>query len=139
MKIVLPGGTGQVGTLLARTMHADGHEVVVMGRRPQAAVWRTVEWDAETLGPWTEEIDGSDVVIGLAGRNVNCRYNETNKREIMDSRVVSTRLVGQAIEKAAKPPKVWLQASTATIYEHRFDAPNDEATGIISEHQANAP
>ena len=84
MKIVIPGGSGQVGTILARAFHADGHEVVVLSRRPQNAAWRVEPWDAETLGSWTAEMDGSDVVINLAGRSVNCRYNETNRREMMD-------------------------------------------------------
>ncbi|HMQ03072.1 MAG TPA: TIGR01777 family oxidoreductase [Pyrinomonadaceae bacterium] len=139
MNIVIPGGTGQVGTVLARAFHADGHEAVVLGRSPEKREWRTEKWDGRTLGPWAAEIDGSDVVINLAGRSVNCRYNDANRREIMDSRVDSTRVVGEAISKAADPPKVWLQASTATIYAHRFDAPNDDVTGIIGGHEADAP
>lgn len=139
MKIVIPGGTGQVGTILARAFHNDSHEVVVLGRSPEKRDWRTVTWDGKTLGPWTNEIDGSDVVINLAGRSVNCRYNEENRRQMMDSRVDSTRVVGEAIASAANPPKVWLQASTATIYAHRFDASNDDVTGIIGGHEADAP
>ncbi len=139
MKIVIPGGSGQVGTVLARAFLADCHDVVVLGRSPEKREWRTVEWDGKTLGDWAAEIDGADVVINLAGRNVNCRYNEENRRQIMDSRVDSTRVVGEAIAAAAHPPKVWLQASTATIYAHRFDAPNDDVTGIIGGHEAEAP
>jgi len=139
MKIVIPGGTGQVGTVLARAFHADGHNVVVLGRSPRRSEWRTETWDGNTLGPWAAEIDGCDVVINLAGRSVNCRYHEENRRQMMDSRVDSTRVVGEAIAAAANPPKVWLQASTATIYAHRFDAPNDDVTGIIGGHEADAP
>ena len=139
MKIVIPGGTGQVGTVLARAFHGDGHEVVVLGRLPEKQVWRTEKWDGKMLGDWAAEIDGSDVVINLAGRSVNCRYNDKNRRQMMDSRVDSTRIVGEAIAEAANPPKVWLQASTATIYAHRFDAPNDDVTGIIGGHEADAP
>ncbi|MBK9154953.1 MAG: TIGR01777 family protein [Chloracidobacterium sp.] len=139
MKIVIPGGTGQVGTVLARAFHGDGHEVVVLGRSPEKREWRTKEWDGKTLGSWAAEIDGADVVINLAGRNVNCRYNDENRRQMMDSRVDSTRVVGEAIAAAANPPKVWLQASTATIYAHRFDAPNDDVTGIIGGHEEDAP
>src|SRR5687768_8791060 len=139
MKIVIPGGTGQVGTVLARAFHADGHEVVVLGRSPQKREWRTEKWDGKTIGPRASEIDGSDVVINLAGRSVNCRYNEVNRGQMMDSRVDSTRIVGEAIASAANPPTVWLQASTATIYAHRFDAPNDDVTGIIGGHEADAP
>src|SRR5437763_9673330 len=139
MKIVIPGGTGQVGTVLARAFAADGHEVVVLSRRPTKAPWRVVGWDAETIGAWAAELDGADVVINLAGRNVNCRYNSKNRRQIKDSRVLSTRAVGQAIARAARPPRVWLQASTATIYAHRYDAPNDEATGILGGSEKDAP
>lgn len=131
MKIVLPGGSGQVGTLLARAFTADGHEVVVLSRDPSSAPWRTVHWDARTVGGWAAELEGADAVINLAGRSVNCRYNQANRRAILESRVDSTRAVGQAIARCADPPRVWLQAATATIYAHRFDAANDEATGII--------
>jgi hypothetical protein len=78
-------------------------------------------------------------VINLAGRNVNCRYTDTNRQEILRSRVESTRAVGNAIAQAQQPPRVWLQMSTATIYSHRYDAPNDEATGIIGGAEQDAP
>jgi uncharacterized protein len=139
MNVVIPGGSGQVGTVLARALHRDGHEVVVLGRTPGPAPWRMAAWDAETLGDWARELDGADVVINLAGRNVNCRYDETNRKDMMESRVRSTRVVGEAIAQAARPPRVWLQASTATIYAHRFDAANDEDTGIIGGSEADAP
>jgi len=139
MKIVIPGGTGQVGSVLARAFHDDGHEVVILSRRPAALPWRVVEWDAKTVGPWADEIDDSDVVINLAGRSVNCRYTEENRRQMMDSRVNSTRAVGESIAAAKNPPNVWLQMSTATIYSHRFDAPNDDVTGIIGGSEPDAP
>lgn len=84
-------------------------------------------------------MDGADVVINLAGRSVDCRYTERNRRAILESRVESARAVGQAIERCARPPRVWLQASTATIYSHRFDAPNDEATGILGGAEPDVP
>ena len=139
MKMVLAGGTGQVGMLLARAFHAGGHEVVALSRHPRAAPWRVVPWDAETVGPWAAEFEAADVVIGLAGRNVNCRYTPENRRLIMDSRVKSTRAVGSAIASTSRPPRVWLQASTATIYAHRFDDPNDETTGLIGGNEPNTP
>ncbi|HEY7213653.1 MAG TPA: TIGR01777 family oxidoreductase [Thermoanaerobaculia bacterium] len=139
MKIVIPGGTGQVGTVLARAFHGDGHEVVVLGRAPKPAPWRVARWDPAKLDGWAKELDGADVVINLAGRNVNCRYTPKNREEILQSRVVSVRTVGQAIARARRPPAVWLQASTATIYAHRYDAPNDEKTGIIGGHEPDAP
>lgn len=138
MKIVLPGGTGQVGTLLTQTFLAEGNEVVVIARG-KSGLTRTVPWDGKTQGEWANELDGADVVVNLAGRTVNARYTEANLKEMMDSRVDSTRAVGEAIAKAKRPPKVWLQMSTATIYSHRFDAPNDEATGIIGGNEPGIP
>ena len=139
MKIIIPGGTGQVGTVLARAFQKDGHDVTLLARSAAEFPWRVIMWDGKSLGDWASEIDGADVVINLAGRSVNCRYNEKNRRQMMDSRVDSTRIVGEAIAAASSPPKVWLQASTATIYAHRFDAANDDITGIIGGHEPDAP
>lgn len=139
MKIVIPGGSGQVGTALARAFTANGDEVVVLSRTHFDADWRIVEWDAVTLGPWTNEIERSDVVINLAGRSVNCRYGAENRREIMDSRVNSTRVIGEAIAAAQEAPKVWLQSSTATIYEHSISNANDDVTGVIGGNEPNTP
>ena len=134
MKIVIPGGSGQIGNLLARAFVKDGHEVVVLSRKPEAKPWRVAAWDALAA-----ECDGAEVVINLAGRSVNCRYGAANRRAIMDSRLETTRVVGDAIARASRPPRVWLQMSTATIYAHRHDAPNDEATGIIGGSEPNVP
>ena len=139
MKIVIPGGSGQVGTLLARAFTLGANEVVVLSRRPAGAPWRTVNWDGRTVGAWASEIDGADVVINLAGRSVNCRYTDANRRAIIQSRLESTRAVGQAIKAATRPPLVWLQASTAMIYAHRYDAANDEATGILGGAEIDTP
>ncbi|MEU8651696.1 DUF1731 domain-containing protein [Streptomyces sp. NPDC048737] len=137
MKIVVPGGTGQVGTVLRRAWAAAGHEVVVVGRRPERP--GDLAWDGRSPGPWTEAVDGADVVVNLAGRSVSCRYTPANLREMMDSRVHSARAVGEAIAGAARPPRLWLQMSTATLYAHRFDAPNDEATGIVGGTEPDVP
>lgn len=139
MKIVIPGGSGQVGTMLARHFHAKGAEVVVLSRNPAPVAWRVVPWDAQSRGDWAKELDSADVVVNLAGRSVNCRYTPANRREIIESRVKSTQIVGEAIAACARPPRVWLQSSTATIYAHRFDAPNDERTGILGGGEPNAP
>ncbi|MEH0532977.1 TIGR01777 family oxidoreductase [Streptomyces stelliscabiei] len=137
MKIVIPGGTGQVGAVLKRALDAAGHEVVILTRHPMRE--GEVTWDGRTLGPWTAAVDGSDVVINLAGRSVSCRYTGTNLQEMMDSRVCSTRVVGAAFAGAARPPRVWLQMSTATVYAHRSDAPNDEATGVVGGTEPGVP
>ena len=139
MKIVIPGGSGQVGTILARAFTAHGHDVVILSRRISAAPWRVIEWDGKSVGEWAHQVDGCDVVINLAGRSVNCRYTAANRRDILDSRVLSTHAVGAAIEAATHPPRVWLQASTATIYAHRYDAANDELSGVIGGHEPGVP
>ena len=139
MKIVMPGGSGHVGTLLARAFTSAGNDVVVLSREPRTAPWRVDLWDGRTVGEWSKEIDGADVVINLAGRSVNCRYTPAHRAEILDSRVQSTRAVGNAIARSKRPPRVWLQASTAAIYAHRYDAANDEASGIIGGTEPNAP
>lgn len=138
MKVVIPGGSGQIGQVLARGFLAAGHEVVILSRGA-APLGRTVPWDGCSLGPWAREIDGAEVVVNLAGRTVNCRYTEENLRQMLSSRVDSTRVVGEAIAAASKPPRVWLQMSTATIYAHRLDAANDEATGILGGGEAGVP
>jgi uncharacterized protein (TIGR01777 family) len=139
MKVVIPGGSGEVGTVLAQALHFQGHDVVVLSRRARTLPWRVVQWDGEALGAWAAEVDGSDVVINLTGRSVNCRYTPEHRREIIDSRVGPTRLVGAAIASARRPPAIWLQASTATIYTHRYDAPNDEVCGAIGGGESDAP
>jgi uncharacterized protein (TIGR01777 family) len=139
MKIVIPGGSGQVGTILARAFHAAGHQIAILSRRPRIEAWAMYEWNGRTRGDWWDVIDGADVVINLTGRSVNCRYHAANRREIMASRVESVRAIGEAVAAARRPPRVWLQASTATIYSHRYDAPNDEATGLLGGNETNAP
>jgi uncharacterized protein len=152
MRIIIPGGTGQVGTLLARAFVRDGHDVVVLGRAPKqdasgaatpVAKVSVVRWDpAEVPGPaspWTAALEGADVVINLAGRSVNCRYTNANRAQIVNSRVTSVNALGRAIAAARRPPRVWLQASTATIYAHRHDVANDERSGVIGGREPGAP
>jgi|SRR6478752_142248 len=141
MRIVIPGGTGQVGGILRRRYAAAGHDVVVLSRQPETLEpgVRHRVWDGRSAGDWAEELDGADVVVNLAGRSVSCRYTAENLRQMMSSRVDSTLAVGRALEQVDRPPAVWLQMSTATIYADRRDAPNDEATGIIGGHEPDVP
>jgi uncharacterized protein (TIGR01777 family) len=139
MKVVITGGTGQVGTLLARSLHHDGHDVTALGRHPARAAWRIAPWDPRHLDGWPREIDGADVVVNLAGRSVNCRYTLANRREIFESRTTSVAAVARAIQMAKRPPAVWLQASTATIYAHTYGPAHDEATGVIGGHEPDVP
>lgn len=139
MKVLIPGGSGHIGIALARAMHADGHAVTVLSRRQLTAPWQVALWDGVSLGAWQQHVDDADVVINLAGRSVDCRYTRANRQQILNSRVESTRVVGQAIAASVRPPRMWLQASTATIYAHRFDAANDDLSGIIGGGEPNAP
>jgi uncharacterized protein (TIGR01777 family) len=139
VKIVIPGGSGQVGRILARHFSAQGHAVTVLSRTPRAEPWRVVEWDGATPGPWASELEGSDVCINLAGRSVNCRYHAANRRAILDSRVRSTRLLNEVIGALPHPPRVWLNAATATIYRHARDRGMDEATGELGGSEPGAP
>lgn len=139
LRIVIPGGSGQIGRLLARHFHAQEHAVTVLSRHPQPAPWKVIAWDAETIGPWTEALEGSDVCINLAGRSVNCRYTPANRAAILGSRVRSTAILQQSIASLANPPRVWLNASTATIYRHALDRPMDEATGELGGDEPGAP
>ncbi|HJS28231.1 MAG TPA: TIGR01777 family oxidoreductase [Anaerolineales bacterium] len=139
MKIVIPGGSGQVGSLLARGFHRDGHEVVVFSRRPAENPWRCVFWDGVGFGGWVSELEEADVLLNLAGATVNCRYSQSNRQRIKNSRVYATRVLGEALRRIGHPPAVWLQASTATIYAHRFDFPNDEFSGILGGSEPGAP
>jgi len=138
MKLILAGGTGQLGGVLARGLSERGHDVVVLSRGRSDGT-SVVRWDGRGLGAWAGVVDGADAVINLAGRSVNCRYSRANLSSMMDSRIDSTRALGMAIQAATRPPRVWLQMSTATIYAHRFDAPNDEASGRIGGDEPGVP
>jgi uncharacterized protein (TIGR01777 family) len=117
--------------MLARHLQERGHHVTVLTRGPYTAPWQTVHWDGVEIGPWVETLEGADVCINLAGRSVNCRYHAENRRKIYESRIGTTRLLNRAIAGLGDPPRVWLNASTATIYRHALDRPMDEATGQL--------
>jgi len=142
LRIVIPGGTGQIGRILTRHFSGLGHHVTVLTRSAGRAramgnppglekdglLWRALPWDAESLGDWASALEDVDVLINLTGRSVNCRYNAGNRRQILESRLRSTEVLGAAIRGLAHPPKVWMNASTATIYRHSFDRAMDEAS-----------
>jgi uncharacterized protein (TIGR01777 family) len=146
VKVVIAGGTGQVGGVLRRALNVAGHEVVVLSRHPDVPLEpgvRHLGWDGRTLGGWIDEVDGADAVVNLAGRSVSCRYTDANLRQMMDSRVDSARVVGSAIGQARKPPSTWLQMSTATIYADRSNEPgnpaNDDSTGLVGGEESHTP
>jgi len=130
-RLVLCGGSGYLGRVLTSFFIEKRWEVVVVSRSRPNFPARFVAWDGETMGEWAREINGANAVINLAGKSVNCRYNEENKRAIRESRTKTTGLVARAISEAKNPPSVWLNSSSATVYRHALDRPMDEATGEI--------
>lgn len=132
-KLILAGGTGFLGTVLANYL-APQYEIIVLSRHSLASFEshhniRFVKWDGNTLGAWTHELEGAFGLVNLAGKSVNCRYNKRNKAAIFDSRIASTKVLGAAIASIQNPPAVWLNSSTATIYRHAEDRDMDEMTG----------
>lgn len=132
-RIILAGGSGFLGQLLGAYLQPRGWQPIVLTRSasPQAR-FKELAWDARTLGDWAHALEGAEAVINLAGRSVNCRFSAANRRAIMDSRVESTRVLGEAMARCAQPPKTWLNSSTATIYKHSLDRANDEASAEFS-------
>src|SRR5690242_9842906 len=125
--IVIAGGAGYLGKLLSEYFTQQSNRVVILSRqnREDTKLVRFISWDGETFGPWARELEGASAVINLAGRTVNCRYNAKNKQEIYDSRLNSTRILGQAIAICKNPPRIWINSSSATIYRHAEDRAMD--------------
>ncbi|WP_193211694.1 TIGR01777 family oxidoreductase [Luteolibacter marinus] len=130
-QVVLFGANGFLGRYMARHYQRQGREVVCVARHRDG--WSGdgmfLEWDGCSVGPWALALEGAERVVNLAGRSVNCRYDERNRREIMESRLASTRVIGEAIAACKVPPKLWMNSSTATWYRHAEDVPQDEWTG----------
>jgi len=144
-KIVIAGGTGFIGEALIAHFSTN-NEVVVLTRglkNVQTNSYNTnaylnkkdnvryVIWNATTQGPWVKELEGTHILINLCGKSVNCRYTEKNKKEIFDSRTQPTITLGEAIHTLVTPPKLWINAASATIYRHATDGPQDEYNGEI--------
>src|SRR5262245_12685764 len=127
-RVILAGGSGFLGQILREHFLKQGCEVIVLTRSPRGSQGTSREclWDGRSIGDWALELDGAHALINLAGRSVDCRYHARNRKLMMDSRVDSTRVLGEAIARCANPPKVWLNSSTATIYKHTFGPAWDE-------------
>lgn len=126
--VVIAGGSGFLGTSLARHLVGAGAEVVVLSRRaePACGPWKQVEWDARSLGPWAACLDGARGLVNLVGRTVDCIKTPDHCDEILRSRVEATRVLGAALRSVANPPPVWVQMSTAHIYGDPPSAVCDE-------------
>ncbi len=137
-RIILAGGSGFLGQLLAEYLQPRRWEPVVLTRTPSAnPQFKEIVWDARTVGDWAKSLAGAEAVINLAGRSVNCRFTPENRRLVMDSRVDSTRVIGEAIARCTQPPRVWLNSGTATIYKHTFGPAHDEtSTDFASDKDA---
>ncbi len=137
-RLIIAGGSGFLGQTLGHYFRTLNLDVVVLTRSPGRTdvVGRPVGWDGRTLGPWQGELENAAAVINLSGKSVNCRYNRRNRRALMDSRVNSTRILGDAIARCTRPPNVWLNASTATIYRHTYGPAWDENGEIAATPEA---
>lgn len=133
-RLVIAGGSGFLGSVLAQHFYRCGWEVTVLTRRPgpSTELVRDILWDGATLGEWAQEFEGARALINLAGVSVNCRYHARNRKQILDSRVHSTKILGEALSRCDNPPEVWLNSSTATIYRHTYGAAWDELGAIGS-------
>jgi uncharacterized protein (TIGR01777 family) len=129
--IIFPGGAGYLGRHLADYFTSQDYNIIILTRHSQSDTPRIrhLIWDGRTIGPWAAHFDNAHAVINLAGRSVNCRYTARHKKEIYDSRLQSTAVIGEAIAAANNPPETWINASSATIYRDAYDRPMDEATG----------
>jgi uncharacterized protein len=143
-KIVIAGGTGFIGQEMIKYFGSDNEMIILTRQTKQSQNNRNrydslsdkdlrktkfIKWDAKTTGEWTKELEHADLLINLTGRTVNCRYTEKNKKEIFDSRTDAVRVLGKAIRSCDHPPALWINASSATIYRHATDKPQDEVTG----------
>jgi uncharacterized protein (TIGR01777 family) len=132
-KLVIAGGNGYLGAVLTSYFSKEGWEVFILSRKgaEKNDTARVVPWDGRTLGEWIHCLEGADLLINLCGRNVNCRYIRANREAILRSRLEPTQVLGEAIRQLENPPRLWLNASSATIYRHAEDGPQDERRGEI--------
>ncbi|RKR82441.1 hypothetical protein BDD43_2621 [Mucilaginibacter gracilis] len=132
-KIILAGGNGYLGKVLTAYYRDKATEIVILSRSPKAVSGnvKTLVWDGKTPGDWVSSLQGAQLLINLCGKNVNCRYNKKNRAEIFASRLIPTKLLGDVIEKMEQPPQLWINITSATIYRHAEDRPQDDLHGEI--------
>ncbi|GGI28145.1 TIGR01777 family oxidoreductase [Pedobacter mendelii] len=132
-KIILAGGSGYLGGVLAKHFSIMANEIIILARKPKTENRniKTLVWDRKTESSWTKELNDADLLINLCGKNVNCRYTDKNREEIINSRIFPTQLLNQVLNKLSNPPKLWINVTSATIYRHAEDKPQDDLTGEI--------
>lgn len=132
-KIILAGGNGYMGSVLAKHFSSMTDEIIILARKAKTDIGniKTLVWDGKTEGSWIENLEDADLLVNLCGKNVNCRYTKKNREEIINSRVLPTRLLNKVVEKLETPPKLFINITSATIYRHAEDRPQDDLTGEI--------
>lgn len=135
-KIVIAGGNGFLGKSLMDYFNGKCRHMVVLARRDFQTDYQNATvrvWDARTPGSWCSDLEGADLLINLVGKNVNCRYTDENKRQILSSRLDSTAVLGEAVRSCKTPPRVWMNSSSATIYNASYDKMQTEQSGDIGD------
>lgn len=134
-KLVIAAGTGFLGQVLVNHFENKFDEIIIL-TRGKSRVLNTIKyinWDAKTLSGWENELENATVLINLAGKSVDCRYTESNKKEILSSRIDSTKILNEAVLRCQNPPRHWLNSSTSTIYRHSEDKQMTENHGEIGD------
>lgn len=132
-KIILAGGNGYLGQVIAGYYRNLATEIIILSRKaaPASGNIKTIFWNGFDEGEWKNALEGAELLINLCGKNVNCRYTKKNREEIISSRVNPTMLLGKTIAMLENPPELWINITSATIYRHAEDHPQDEETGDI--------
>lgn len=130
-KLIIAAGTGFLGQVLMNHFKDSYDEIVILtrGKSESKDNIKYVNWNAKSFSGWEKELENAAVLINLAGKSVDCRYNEKNKQEIYTSRIESTKILNEAVLQCKNPPKHWLNSSTSTIYRFSLDKQMDEVTG----------
>ncbi len=147
-KIIIAGGSGFIGEEITKHFSRE-NQIIILTRQlknirnnrnqfnlfhpPDFKNVEFIKWDGVNPGEWTKKLNRTDIIINLTGKTVNCRYTNKNKTEILQSRINSVNAIGRAINQISNPPKLWVNASSATIYRHAPEKPQDEYSGEFGE------